>query len=283
MEIIRHVLCPVDLSEPARHALRYAAALCSVVDAELTILHVRTAHSNRAGAKNPSHTSLETFARGVVGLERSIRLIEREGEPVAEILAAAAAVAPGVIVMGAHGRTGLQRLRLGSVSERVIRRSQTPVLVVPPGFREEGHGSIEPTNVLCAVDPSEPSSRAVEFAASIAAATHARLVLVHVLEWSEEVDTLPNTSMVLPSSEHDAIARMNELVSDEVRVRCAPELVVGYGSPADEVLRIAAERQVNLIVLGIRRRSPLDLAVFGSTAQQLIRHGTCALLTVHST
>jgi nucleotide-binding universal stress UspA family protein len=136
--------------------------------------------------------------------------------------------------------------------------------------------------VLCAVDFSEPSARAVGYGASIAAAARARLVLAHALEWSEELETTPNTSRLLPSSEDDAIARMNELLTDEVRIRCAPELVVGDGLPADEVLPVVHERQVDLVVLGIRPRNPIDLAVFGSTAQRLIRDGACAVLTVRT-
>jgi nucleotide-binding universal stress UspA family protein len=67
-----------------------------------------------------------------------------------------------------------------------------------------------------------------------------------------------------------------------MRVRDDPELIVGYGTPADEVLRFVHERHVGLVVLGIRRRNPIDLAVFGSTTQRLIRDGTCAVLTVRT-
>jgi nucleotide-binding universal stress UspA family protein len=114
-------------------------------------------------------------------------------------------------------------------------------------------------------------------------AARARLVLAHALEWSEELETTPNTGRrLLPSSEDDAVARMNELLSDEVRIHCAPELVVRHGPAADEVLRVVHERDVDLVVLGIRRRNPIDLAVFGSTAQRLIRDGACAVLTVRN-
>jgi nucleotide-binding universal stress UspA family protein len=280
MQTIRHLLCPVDLSEPSAHALRHAAALRSVLNAELTILNVRAADARPPDADRSSDTSFETFASRVVDVGPSIRLLERRGEPVNEILRIA--VASDIIVMGTHGRTGLQRLLLGSVAERVIRRSRAPVLVVPPRFRKEAHGSAELSNVLCAVDFSEASVRAVDYAASLAAATRGRLMLVHALEWLEETDTQPNTGRALPSAEDDAIARMNELLTDEVRADCTPELVVGYGPAADEVMRVVDERHVDLVVLGIRRRNPLDLAVFGSTAQQLIRGGACAVLTART-
>jgi nucleotide-binding universal stress UspA family protein len=212
-----------------------------------------------------------------------IRLLERQGEPVTQIITTAVAVASDVIVMGTHGRTGLQRLLLGSVAERVVRRSPTPVLAVPPAMGTTAEGSIRLASVLCAVDFSEPSARAVDYAASIAAAAGARLVLAHALEWSEERETIPGSGRsFLPSSEDDAIARLSELLTHEMRVRCDPELVVGYGTPAEEVIRFVHERHVDLVVLGIRWRNPIDLAVFGSTTQRLIRDGACAVLTVRT-
>jgi nucleotide-binding universal stress UspA family protein len=283
MQTIRHVLCPVDLSAPSAQALGYAAAFSSVVDGDLTVLYVRAAAAHQPELGKRSDTSLATFASHVIGVGPSLRMLERPGEPVTEILGTAVAAASDIIVMGTHGRTGLQRLLLGSVAERVIRRSPTPVLAVPAAMAMKAEGSIRLASVLCAVDLSEPSSRAVDYAASIAAAARARLVLAHSLEWSEETDTLPGSGgSFLPSSEDDAIARLSELLTHEMRERCDPELVVGYGTPADELLRFVRERHVDLVVLGIRRRNPIDLAVFGSTTQRLIRDGACAVLTVRT-
>jgi nucleotide-binding universal stress UspA family protein len=280
MQTIRHLLCPVDLSEPAGQSLRYAAALSLLLGSDLTILYVR---SDQADARKSPGTSLEAFARGIVGGDSSIRRLERQGEAVAEILNTSNAVAADLIVMGTHGRTGLQRLLLGSVSERVIRRSHAPVLVVPFGMMEATEDSLRLATVACAVDLSEPSRRGVDYAASIAASVGARLLLVHALEWSEETDTLPNAGKSsLPSSEDDAIARMNELLTEDMRVRCNPELVVGYGRAADELRRVVHERAVDLVVLGVRRRTLIDRVVFGSTTQALIRHGACTVLTVNT-
>jgi len=79
-----------------------------------------------------------------------------------------------------------------------------------------------------------------------------------------------------------AIARMNELLTEDMRVRCNPELVVGYGRAADELQRVVHERAVDLVVLGVRRRTLIDRVVFGSTTQGLIRHGACTVLTVNT-
>ena len=279
MHTIRHLLCPVDLSEPSAQALRYAVALGSVLGSDLTVLYVHAAGAHRPPKQSPDVT-LEAFAAEVVGVSPSVPMLQRAGDPVTEILDTALAVGADIIVMGTHGRTGLQRLLLGSVTERVIRRSAVPVLAVPPGLEQERRDAV--STVLCAVDFSEPSSRAVGYAASIASAAGTRLVLAHALEWSEEMETPGSIGNQLPSAEDDAIDRLRELLTDDMRDRCDPELVVGYGTPADEVLRVVHQRHVDLVVLGIRRRNPIDLAVFGSTTQRLIRERVCAVLTVHA-
>ena len=65
-----------------------------------------------------------------------------------------------------------------------------------------------------------------------------------------------------------------------MRARWSPELAVGYGSPGDELLRLARERDADLMVLGVRRRNALDLALFGSTARRVLRDAPCPVLTV---
>ena len=67
--------------------------------------------------------------------------------------------------------------------------------------------------------------------------------MTHVLEWSEESDSRPSRDgHGIPTSEDDAVARLNTLITSEMRARCSPELAVGYGSPGDELLRLAKER-----------------------------------------
>jgi nucleotide-binding universal stress UspA family protein len=283
LRAIKHLLCAVDLSEPSAQALRFAAELRVAMDADLTVLHVRTHRGHASDPRTQPETGFDSFVSRVLDTAPLVTLMEERGEPVAEILHTAARISSDVIVMGTHGRTGVQRLLLGSVAERVIRQSSVPVLVVPPNIKRESHDAIRLETILCAVDFSTPSARAVNCAASIAAAAGARLVLAHALEWSEESEPLPGAGKpLLPSSEDDAVARLNGLLTDEIRARCDPEFVVGYGSASDEILRLVRDYHVDLVVLGTRQRNRIDLAVFGSTAQRLLRDGVSAMLTVRA-
>ena len=277
MLTITHVLCPVDLSAAAADALRYATELSSVLQAELSVLLVGSGAPD--GRDDKDSTELSVFIAGTIGSAVEPHPVHRHGQPIEEILRTSEAIGADLIVMGSHGRTGLQRLLLGSVTEAIVRRSVTPVLVVPRASPLHGPASLDV--VLCAVDFSASSQRAIENAASVAAGASARLLLAHVLEWSEELDPLSSTQgHRLPTSEDDAVARLNELITDEMRTRCSPELAFGYGEPGDEILRLVQEHDADLCVLGITRRNPIDLAVFGSTARRVIRDSGRPVLTV---
>lgn len=277
MLAITRVLCPVDLSAASAGALRYATGLGSVLRAEVRVLLVGA--TPRPGPEDQEASELAAFIATTVGPAPGLRQVHRHGQPTDEILHAAEAMGADLIVMGTHGRTGLRRFLLGSVAEAVVRRSATPVLVVPgpsPGLPGPAAGT-----VLCAVDFSASSPRAIEHAAAMAAGTGARLLLTHVLEWSEEQDLMPSTGgRRLPTSEDDAFTRLNELITEEMRGRCHPAVALGYGEPGDELLRLCQEHDASVIVLGIMRRNAIDLTVFGSTARRVIRDAGRPVLTV---
>jgi nucleotide-binding universal stress UspA family protein len=136
------VLVPVDFEEASRSAIELAKSLAPCFHADVVLLHTfrLLAHSypGLPPANAPpwpgffqevavaAQKALEQLAAAHGGL----RTILVEGDPAQEILAEAARLRPHLIVMGTHGRTGLEHLMLGSVAEKVIRQSTVPVAVV---------------------------------------------------------------------------------------------------------------------------------------------------------
>jgi len=287
MLTIKRILCPVDMSEFSEQAVRYAAALGGWWDADLTVLFVHPSDAE-APVGGPARDlqsvgdSLEVFASSVLGSRHRARLVESKGLPVPEILRVAADEMMDLIVMGTHGRTGFRRLLLGSVTETVLRRSQCPVLAVPRLALARQTDRVRLDTIVCAIDFSTASKRALDYALSLTAASTGRLVVVHVLEWSEEMET-PSSRIgigTIPTAEQDAVSQFNELVTNELRVQCDPELVVVHGIPGDELLRLAQVRRAALVVLGIQGRSAIGRTVFGSTAQRVVREAECPVLAV---
>ena len=146
--VFQNILCPVDFSDCAAAGLRYAAAVARCQKARLAVLHadrfsappyftqsqvtqlVEQAKQWRAGAKR----SLEEFIRTAVVAELAeTDACVVENAPVEAILETASAVHADLIVMGTHGRSGVNRLLLGSVAEGVLRIARIPLLAVRTG------------------------------------------------------------------------------------------------------------------------------------------------------
>jgi nucleotide-binding universal stress UspA family protein len=129
------VVAPVDLSPLAGDSLRCGLALlCGVTigkPPELVLLHVVDGRRGEP-VEQPREALASFVAENTSDYDGPIRSEVRHGDAVAEILAAGEREEPDLLLLGTHGRSGWQRLRLGSVAETVIREAPTSILVVPP-------------------------------------------------------------------------------------------------------------------------------------------------------
>lgn len=236
---IVHILCPVDLSAVSEAALRQADALAAWYEADLTVLFA--AQVKRVAS---AQYELAAFAAATVGV-RAPRLLVKQGGAVREIVRLASAIPADLVVMGTHGLSGVKRLLLGSVTERVVRESPCPVLTVPPRTTWRPTDVESLAMVVCAVDFSPSSARALDYAISVARKAGGRLIVFHALEWFDEEEETRHPGVDtkgLPTSEQDARQGLEELLTADARP-CEPQLVVGYGSPAVEILRLARSRK----------------------------------------
>jgi nucleotide-binding universal stress UspA family protein len=184
MADITRILCPLDLSEPSRHALDHALAFAKWYEAQVTVLHVYgtpqpimpVTDTTATVPFSPSLPLEEVIddvqrfcAPALTAEDPSPDSVVKEGNPAAEIAAYGAQLPADLLVMGTHGRSGLERLLLGSVTEKVLRMTDVPVLTVPPSV--ERAGPVLYKTILCPIEFSGASTRALEYALSLVAET----------------------------------------------------------------------------------------------------------------
>lgn len=304
MVSIKSILCPVDFSDFSRHAFARAAALAKEHGASLMALHVvpiqSPAFASHLDAAEPPPLGLAhaerkrllrelkefTASEGSHGVPADIDVVE--GPSVhGEILAQAGRRHADLLVMGTHGRTGFQRLLLGSVTEKVLRTACQPVLTVGvcSGIGQTGMQSFR--RILCAIDFSECSLAALEYAVSLADGSDAHLTVQNVIQWTPiGYDPLvgPPTDLAgyRMAAETAARGRLHKAILEATRGGRDVEEVVTSGKPHHEILRVAAEQRCDLIVLGIHGRNPVDRMIFGSTAEPVVRRAPCPVLTVRA-
>ncbi|MGH9336631.1 MAG: universal stress protein, partial [Vicinamibacteria bacterium] len=178
-------------------------------------------------------------------------------------------------------------LLLGSVTERLLRQSFSPVLAIPPSVpapRKDGAAPFQ--KVLCPVDFSPASVAALRVAREIGGDDAEALVL-HVVELyfgPALGEAAPfDTTEIREQQRERAQAKLEALVPAEARAKTRLETtVVESGGPYREVLRIAEREKSELIVMGVAGRSAVDLLFFGSTANHVVREAACPVLTVRA-
>jgi nucleotide-binding universal stress UspA family protein len=299
---IRHVLCPVDFSDASRRAFAHAVVIAKWYDASIALLHVYRVPPIVPAAPEvlpavlltPEYRgqlleSLQRFAEASTGSTIPLHYEIRDGLTATEIVAKAGEIPADLIVMGTHGVSGFERLLLGSVTEKVLRKAVCPVLTVPPAVSDAVPASPQYKRILCAIDFSDCSMHALEYATSLAQEADASLTVLHVFELE---GTLPSEwrNTFTPQGLRDRLVelerersdKLSHAVPDTVRTYCTVETMMRAGKPYREILRVADELQSELIVIGVRGRTAADVFFFGSTANHVVRQATCPVLSIRT-
>jgi nucleotide-binding universal stress UspA family protein len=286
---LKRILCPVDLSDLSRAALDYATMLARWYDAELTAMEVVWVNPASVLARSPSDECADRLRRFVKASASSlptVRTVLREGAVVPEILKEATELPADLIVISTHGRGGFDRVILGSVTEKIIRKAACPVFTVPARAVAPAAPPQPFATIICPIDFSPMSMRALKYALSLAQESGKRLVLLHVLDWDVDrpitVSEGPDISAARRHREDEARRELHALVPEEARLWCRCEELSAVGRPYEEILRVAGERGADLIVMGVHGRNSLETALYGSTTTQLVRRAACPVLTIRA-
>jgi nucleotide-binding universal stress UspA family protein len=298
MPTIRRILCPVDFSEFSRHALDHAVAVAGRYGAEITALHVipplvSVIPSLAAPLSTPMVYSPDDLRRFKVatsqfveesGAGARVDTVVLEGNVSSEIVDFAESLPADLVVMATHGRSGFDRLMLGSVTERVLRKAACPVLTVPPRAPDAPPaGAILFRQILCGIDFSPSSMKALDYAVSLAREMGAALTLIHVLEPMPVLEPVmmggPGSAADAPTIEQASRSRLRDALSTHVGGGVQASQTVTAGKPYVQILRAAEEQRADLIVIGVHGGAA-GLLAFGSTTNHVVRQATCPVLSL---
>jgi nucleotide-binding universal stress UspA family protein len=291
---IERILCPIDFSDISHHALAHAAAIARWYEARLTLLYVFVNLPAldlpplvlEEGDRARLFGQMRAFA-DIVPPEVQVDCQLQEERLVHDaILAQVAATQADLLVLGTHGRSGFQRLFLGSVTEKVIRKVKCPTLIVPPRAPDITPGApVEFHRVLCPIDFSDGSLAALEYAINLSEEADGQLTLLHVTEMPAALTQEPfvvedELARIRAAAATDARRKLANLIPENARAYCTIDTAVVEGRAYREILRRATEKKIDLIVMGVHGRGALDLLLFGSTTHHVIRASACPVLIV---
>jgi universal stress protein A len=290
---IERILCPVDFSESSARAYDSAQSLARQYQARLFLQHVvdfvLPAYAYYADAvyinalfrtiRDGARKQLQDFTKLHARSGLHPECLVQEGGVTDSILSFAAAQKVDLIVMGAHGLKGVDRSALGSVAGKVLRKARCPVLVSRKAgqgiaAQKGGQDLVQLQRIIFCTDFSDPARRALEYALSVAAEYDAEITLLHVLE---DVQTLANIKEAIAT----ATKQLDKLIPHEVGKAAKVRIMVRIGRAYEQIIQLALEMPADLLIMAVRGRNALDLAVFGSTTYRTIQLGSCSVLGVH--
>lgn len=273
MNHISRVLAAMDFSKPARSAFEYALALSQHHGAKLVVVqavppdqpfgwHARDRRALTAILRHKAEQLNVEFADRV-----------QSGDPAEIVLLHARSLRPDVIVLGTHQRRGIDRLRIGSVAERVVAKATVPVLLVPRGRQDSPRKLF--THVAVAVDLGPGTDRAIERALALASDLADRVTLLHVVPRSSSSVPPHLYGYGINESQdpvlRDALRRLRLAVPVERHTHATIDARVLVGDTTTEVSRAVNDIGADLVIVGVPKRSLVSRALFGTTAARLLR------------
>lgn len=179
-----------------------------------------------------------------------------------------------MIVMSTHGRTGFSRFFLGSVSEKVLRTSRVPVLIV-----NKERELTDINHIMLTTDFSDHSKKAFSFASDIAQNTGAEIDLIHILSFDPQDQDQPEDSVVSLREQ-----RLNIIVKEELhRVDhlVTPKVIVSTDTPHEAILNHNLNNSYDLIIMSTVGRTGIKYLMMGSTTANVVRHVKSPVLSVN--
>lgn len=295
---IRRILVPTDFSERAQSALPHALWMAEEYGAELHLLHAMVLHGDDPGRAEAAFPDLDDAYRQLRSwaaerMEQSAADLDRSRVEVVQAQERGIAAAPtiveyaedhdaDVVVMATHGRRGVRRMLLGSVTEEVLRTAGCPVLTVRPDG-EIGPGG-PPEKILVPVDFSEHSDLALASAGSLARRFGAELDVLHVVGELGVPDPYFADAAELRALTKAARERVPEALAETVDRVLGEDVSAGshmeVGRPPVTIAEFADEHGSDMIVVGSHGRTGMERVFLGSVAEGVVRRAPCPVLTV---
>ena len=318
----KKIMCAVDFSDFTDETLAYSVAFCKEFHAKLFLAHIATdvnssfVHSEIAIDRvtiqreylTNAQKTLEDMAKKIA-IENEI--VVGKGDPADEICRLALREDIDLVITATHGKSGIKRLLIGSVTEKLMKTVHCPILVL----RSQEHKFIPVSDykmklrkVLVGCDFSPDSKLAFDYGISLAQEFQAELYLAHAvkptehieLKSSDYINIIPGDYVHWRTSDYfemqKKVTQENQekiktlrsrlerqlyyMVPEECKNWCDPHTILLAGEPYKELIKYAEEQEIDMIVLGIRGHTLLEKLLVGSTTDRAIRQAPCPVLAV---
>ncbi len=297
---LKTILFPTDFSRCADQALTHAVYLAEKYQAALHLLHVVTLFEDQPGVLSDELAETEALVKKLEEKAESElqNVVNTHGSDDMEIVTnqkRAISAAPAIleyaskngidlIVMGTHGRRGIEHLLLGSAAEEVVRLADCPVFTIRESEEVKPIKLFE--RILVPIDFSDHSKKALTYAKEIAATYDANLQLLHVIEDTiHPAFSLSGKSSIfdlVPGIEEDCRKRLEVMVQKTEIEKENVEIIVKGGQAAYDIIKFATDNSSDLVVIATHGLTGIEHLLLGSVTEKVVRMSPCPVFTVSS-
>jgi nucleotide-binding universal stress UspA family protein len=287
MITIAKILVPVDFFPASDAAVNYAAGIAANYDASVHLLHVITpiaagtyeyAIDTTEMMKSMEETTMEEMNKLVAKVKQAGAFAKAEvrvGDVYDEIKRAIEVIKPDLVVMGTHGRRGVERWFMGSTTEKVLRHSPVPLVTIN-AMGEKSVTAPRFRRILVTTDFSEGTTDALAYAFSVAQENESQVMLLHVLhDVSVDLSEKYRGPLII-----GVRRELDDMVPAEARNWCNIVTRVETGVPYRVILRMLEDWKIDLLVMNIHGKGMLDRALLGSTAERVVRAASCPVMMI---
>lgn len=295
---IKNIVCATDLSDFSDNTIRYGIALARVFEARVQPCHiiylpaVTTHYGTIYIDPHQEQARLTAFVQD--HLDRLFKdagvpwePIISMGNPAEEILRISQNPDVDLIVTATHGRSGFQRLLLGSVTERLMRAVSCPLLIIGHTEPDAGNLLSQPfkfQNILVGCDFSSDAALALDYGLRLAQEFESRIHLVHVVEPPVYIDMVssiyPSGLAQIEDFKAQLRKKLEDLIPEDVSHWCEPRFEVLDGHAYAALPDYAQSNRIDLIVMGARGYGLVEKLLVGSTTDRVVRRAACPVLSV---
>ncbi|WP_457551059.1 universal stress protein [Desulfobacula sp.] len=321
----KKIMCAIDFSNFTDIVLSYGKSLATEFGSTLCLCHIvsGTLMVSSLGHSYIDYTDIENdriqSAKDQLGkmadkLDIDCDVIVSSGHAAEKINGIALKNNIDMVIAATHGGSGIKRFLIGSVTDRLVKIMQCPLLVL--SAREKNLVSqigetIKLKKILVGYDFSPDSKLAFDWALSLAQEFQTQLYLVHVIKPTEQSEFSSSDYMKIYGSydthwgrsqymnlhkkeseeylknKKDLVNRLEKQLSDMVpedcRNWCTPITIILEGEPYKKLIDYAAQKEMDMIVLGVHGHSLLEKFLVGSTTDRVISRAFCPVLAVRQT
>ncbi len=294
------ILVPLDGSELAESALPYAEELAAKFNTDVILVYV-----SELTVELPEDTRMIYLQKIAEFLKQRVRghngtVSEREakiepvilsGHPAEKIVDYAQAENIGLIIMATHGRSGIKRWALGSVADKVVRATTRPVLLTSakdsqPETKRDGLFN----RMLVLLDGSKEGEAVLPHVSYIASKLKSEVILFQVLVWGygslgygaalseQQIEEDKASSIAYLKKIESRLREKGITVTPEIRLSSG----AGLSNSAEDIIRFAEEKHVDLMAMTTHGRSGVGRYVFGSVTERILHSGNTPLMLVRA-